>query len=132
MDAMKPGRRILALLVIAAAACAGTALAAVSPTVPAGAQELLARHAALAPQLTDNAFGRPLVLQSREAARQVGGDVYAVIDYPFATVKQAFANAGTWCEVLILHLNTKQCRADAGDTLSVRVGRKGADADDAF
>lgn len=128
---MKPGRRILASLAFSAALCAGTALAASSPA-SAGAQQLLARHAALAPQLADNAFGKPLVLQSQEGKRQVGGDVYAVVDYPFATVKQSFASASAWCEVLILHLNTKQCRAGADNALSVRVGRKGADANDAF
>ena len=101
--------------------------AAASP----GAAELLATHARLAPELARNPFGRPLVLESREGARQVGGDVYAVVEHPFATVQRSFATARTWCEVLILHLNTKQCRA-GGNALAVRVGRKHADADDAF
>jgi hypothetical protein len=99
--------------------------------VPTGAAQLLATHARLAPQLERNAFGRPLVLESRESANQVGGDVYAVVDHPFATVQRNFASARTWCEVLILHLNTKQCSA-GGDGLAVRVGRKNADAEDAF
>jgi hypothetical protein len=129
MDAMTPGCRFFAVFALVAAAFAGSAqaLATASP----GAAELLAAHARLAPQLAHNPFGRPLVLESQEGARQVGGDVYAVVDYPFAVVQGAFANARTWCDVLILHLNTKQCRA-GGDALAVRVGRKTADADDAF
>ena len=106
-------------------------LAALAGNAAAGAPELLAAHARLAPQLERNAFGRPLVLESREGANQVGGDVYAVVDHPFATVQRSFATARNWCEVLILHLNTKQCSA-GGDELEVRVGRKHADADDAY
>jgi hypothetical protein len=114
------------ILVVLSMALVGQASAA-SP----GATQLLATHARLAPELARSAFGRPLVLESRESANAVGGDVYAVVDHPFATVQRNFANARTWCEVLILHLNTKQCRA-GGDALAVRVGRKNADAEDAF
>jgi len=120
---------------------AGAAAAAHAPVVaPAaraaspltGATQLLAMHAALESKLAHNAFGRPLVLESQEGARTVGGDVYAVVDYPFATVQHALANARAWCDVLILHLNTKQCRAN-GDSLAVRIGRKTAqDPADAF
>jgi hypothetical protein len=117
---------------VCAAELPATTAASVSATASAGASELTAAHATLAPKLAHNAFGRPLVLESQEASRSVGGDVYAVVDYPFATVQRAFASARTWCDVLILHLNTKLCRA-SGDSLFVRVGRKTAqDPDDAF
>jgi hypothetical protein len=131
MDAMTPGCRFVAVFALVAAALAGSAQADALATASPGAAELLAAHARLAPQLAQNPFGRPLVLESQEGARQVGGDVYAVVDSPFATVQRSFANPHTWCEVLILHLNTKECRA-GGNTLAVRVGRKTADADDAF
>lgn len=114
----------LATALVAGAAQAGSPDRAVT--------QLLARHHALAGQLAHNEFGRPLALESREEPRRVSGDVYAVIDYPFDTVGAAFRNPRTWCEVLILHLNTKYCRA-AGNALSVRMGRKnGRDLDDAF
>ena len=120
-------------LAAAFAAFAGSAIAAApAPPASAGAQALLGTHAQMAPQLAHNAFGRPLVLASQEGERQVGGDVYAEVDFPFATVKQALATPGQWCDVLILHLNTKACRA-SGERLDVRVGRKNAeDADDAY
>jgi hypothetical protein len=122
-------RKFHLVLFLGLAAAAGPA-AAGAPS--AGAAELLAAHARLDAQLRQNAFGRPLVLESQEGDGKVGGDVYAVVDYPFATVKRSFANARTWCDVLILHLNTKYCRAGA-NALNVRVGRKHAqDLDDAY
>jgi len=125
-------------IVVAFAAClaAGDTLAggAAATVAASPAAELQARYQALTGALAHNAFGRPLALESRESAQQVSGDVYAVLDYPFATVSQAFANPRSWCDVLILHLNTKYCRAGAGGhTLAVRMGRKNAhDLDDAF
>jgi hypothetical protein len=106
----------LALALLATAAPAGDAI---------GAAALLARRSSLAPQLASNAFGGPLVLQSEQAARRIEGDVYAVLEHPYAQVAAALADPQQWCEILVLHLNTKQCRAvDGGTQLQVRVGRK--------
>ncbi|MDP1740098.1 hypothetical protein [Polaromonas sp.] len=98
---------------------AGVVLAQPSPE--AGAQALQARYTALAPQLTKNEFGRPLVIESTESDKSVSGHAYAVINYPFATVAAAFKDPDNWCEVLILHLNTKYCRAEGDGTRSVLV-----------
>ncbi|MFA6986232.1 MAG: hypothetical protein WC213_08500 [Arenimonas sp.] len=137
-DAMKQICSIAALFLAAALSSGGAFGAgpkARSATDPDAAQ-LRARHAQLASRLAHNEFGRPLALESNEAPRQVSGDVFAVIDSPFAVVSKAFASPRTWCDVLILHLNTKYCRAGVGvdaDSLSVRVGRKRAqDLDDGF
>lgn len=92
---------------------------------PAGLQ---AQHAALAPQLARNPFSGPLVLQSEEAARRIDGEVYAVLEHPFARVSAALTDPVQWCDVLILHLNTKYCRlqqAQGATRLDVRVGKKG-------
>ena len=91
------------------------------------AASLLARHAELAPQLQNNQFQRPLVLQSTETPTSLKGDIYAVLDYPFATVSTAFNGPEHWCDMLILHLNTKYCRATgqgARSQLQVNVGKK--------
>ncbi len=117
-----------------------TALAASTPDATAsanpGTAKLLALHAALAPRLERNQFGRPLVLESLETSSRVSGDVYAEIDTPFETVRKSFANPRTWCEVLILHVNTKYCHTGDGANaarLSVRVGKKGPqDINEAF
>ena len=113
-------RRAAALLVLAlpfAAAASGAH----------GPQELRARHASLGPQLAANAFGGPLVLQSSEAQRRIDGDVYAVIDHPFARVSAALSDPAQWCEILILHLNTKHCGTGGRggeERVDIRVGKK--------
>ena len=108
------------LLLMAGAAVAG-GLEAVSPSA------LRAKYAALAPQLASNQFNGPLYLDSVETSQQSEGDLYAVVDYPFATVSAALNSPGHWCDVLILHLNTKYCRANtvgAGTQLDLRIGKK--------
>jgi hypothetical protein len=92
-----------------------------------GAAGLEARHASLAPQLASNAFGGPIHLESQEQQRRIDGDVYAVLDHPFARVRTALAEPDRWGEILILHLNTKACRrTEKGGSplLEVRVGKK--------
>ncbi len=96
-------------------------------SVGAGATALHARYAELAPQLARNQFQRPLVIDSTESGKAVSGNAYAVINYPFASVSSAFRDPDTWCEVLILHLNTKHCRAEEDrkpPVLAVSVGKK--------
>lgn len=109
--------RRIAIALLLALPCVGQAVGALGPAA------LRARHASLAPQLAENAFGGPLVLQSEESGRRIQGDVYAVLDHPFTAVSGALADAGQWCEILILHLNTKYCRRN-GEALDVRVGKK--------
>jgi len=92
-----------------------------------GPAPLLARHASLAPQLASNAFGGPLVLQSEELPGRIDGDVYAVLEHPFAAVSRALSDPSQWCEILILHVNTKYCRrvdVDGTPRVQMRVGRK--------
>jgi hypothetical protein len=98
-----------------------------TPAAEPAAAALQARHTALASQLASNQFQRPLVMDSSESAQAVSGSAYAVINYPYSTVLAAFKDPETWCEVMILHLNTKHCSADKNSqpaTLSVSVGKK--------
>jgi hypothetical protein len=101
---------------------AGLAADAIGPAA------LRARHASLAPQLASNAFGGPLVLQSEEVARRIDGDVYAIVDHPFAKVTAALSDPAQWCQILVLHLNTKYCgptEAQGATRVDLRVGKKG-------
>jgi hypothetical protein len=85
------------------------------------------RHGALAEELARNSFQRPLHLESAQSAGDLKGEVYAVVDHPFATVESALKGAEPWCDILILHLNVKHCRASGGppaDVLAVSVGKK--------
>jgi hypothetical protein len=89
----------------------------------ADADELKARHGAITEQLAHSPFQRPLVLESTESAGDLKGEVYAVMDHPFATIGGALKQPENWCDVLILHLNVKQCRVN-GAMLAVVLGRK--------
>lgn len=94
---------------------------------PGSAADLLRMHASLRARLSNNQFQRPLVLESVESAQRVEGSVYAVLDSPFSDVGRTLQNPVQWCEVMILHLNTKYCRAAselAPTQLKVSIGRK--------
>lgn len=96
-------------------------------TAPNTADTLRQRYDNLGDTLQHNAFGRPLVLESSENKDQLAGNIYAVVERPFGTVSAALQNPGNWCEVLMLHLNTKYCapqQTAAGTTLAVSAGRK--------
>ena len=91
------------------------------------AASLQARHASLREQLASNAFQRPLYLESSDRSGELKGEIYAVIDRPYAVAGRALQDMNNWCDILILHLNVKGCRAStpqAGHTLSVSIGRK--------
>ena len=95
------------------------------------ATALKGEYDTLAPQLKSNVFHRPIHLDSQETQNALKGDIYAVVDYPFATVNSAFNDPqrgpATWCDVLILHLNTKYCHAASGSngaTIVMNVGKK--------
>lgn len=118
--------RPIALLALVAGLCLSPALRAAD-----NAQGLRDKYQSVAPQLADNPFHRPLVLESTETPNMLQGDIYSVVDYPFATVSGALSDAtqgpGNWCDVLILHLNIKYCRAGSGPrgtVLDVNLGRK--------
>lgn len=88
---------------------------------------LLGQYKALGNALSNNQFKRPLVLNSTESNEQLKGEIYAVIDYPFATVNTALNNPAHWCDALILHINVKYCRAvtnNAATTLNLNLGKK--------
>ncbi|HYQ90555.1 MAG TPA: hypothetical protein VES89_00390 [Candidatus Competibacteraceae bacterium] len=91
------------------------------------AAPLRAKYAELSKQLRDNQYKRPLYVKSVESSHDLKGEIYAVINYPFAAVNMALNNPAHWCDVLILHLNVKYCHAasnKAGTVLSVNLGRK--------
>ncbi|MGV8894468.1 MAG: hypothetical protein ACOH2K_16330 [Burkholderiaceae bacterium] len=104
----------------------GGPVAAAGPdTNPAAA--LRAKYAQVSLQLHNNQFKQPLYLDSAESSSHLAADIYALVDYPFATVNAAFNDPAHWCDVMILHLNTKYCRASAdtvGSNLVVRIGKK--------
>lgn len=88
---------------------------------------LRAKYTELGKQLLNNQFQRALYLDSTESSHDLKGEIYAVVDYPFAAVNAALNNPAHWCDVLILHVNVKYCHASsnkAGTVLTVNLGRK--------
>jgi len=115
-------------LIVASAVCA-TAAFAEEPAIPEldPAASLRDRYAALSEQLEQSPILQGLYLESADSARASRGDLYAIVDYPFAMVSDAFANPENWCEALILHLNVKYCHARSENerpVLSVAIGKK--------
>jgi hypothetical protein len=89
------------------------------------------KYQSLTQQLANNPFHRPLHLESQELPSALKGDIYGVLNYPFAVVRGALSDPAegpaNWCDVLILHQNTKYCHASTGDSgtvLTVNIGKK--------
>ncbi|HWR78177.1 MAG TPA: hypothetical protein VN283_13325 [Thiobacillus sp.] len=104
---------------------AGLALASVPDTQSAA--RLQAKYVSLGERLQHNPFRRALALDSSESSNDLKGDIYALVDYPFSTVNAALNSAEDWCDVLILHINTKYCHATTDETrtvLTVYIGKK--------
>lgn len=89
--------------------------------------ELQARYVTLQDQLAHNAFHRPLYLESKETPEDLQGDIYAVMEQPYETVRESLQAMEHWCDILILHPNVKGCRVlrlPTAQFLKVSFGKK--------
>jgi hypothetical protein len=112
------------LLALGLVTCLGAALAQTSSDA---AQQLRSQRNTLDEQLQHNVFARPLVLLSAETQQGLRGDMYALVSFPFASVSNALQDPQQWCEVMILHLNTKYCHAvngPQGAVVNLNIGSK--------
>ena len=94
---------------------------------PDSVATLREKYASLKHAFRQNQFKQPLVLESAESPAGLRGDIYAIVDFPFATVSAELSDPDHWCEVMLLHVNTKYCHAatgPSGTTLNVNIGRK--------
>ena len=57
-----------------------------------------------------NAEDAALNVKSSESADGLTGEIHALIDHPFAVVSAALDYPSQWCDILMLHLDTKSCR----------------------
>jgi len=88
---------------------------------------LRATYVSLQGALRQNQFKQPLVLDSAETPDGLQGDIYAIVDFRFGEVSAGLSDPEHWCDVLLLHINTKYChaaRGPSGTTLKVNIGRK--------
>ena len=98
-----------------------------SESAATSAMSLRAKYGELDKKLSNNSFKRPLYLDSAETTTHLKGDIFALVNYPISTVNAALNDATHWCDVLILHLNTKYCHAapsQSSSVLSVSIGKK--------
>ena len=93
----------------------------------ASATQLKAQYSALGNDLRNNPFRRPLVLESMESSNNATGEVYAIVKHPFSAVRAAMKTPSNWCDIMILHHNTKYCKAlnaSGGPELKMMIGKK--------
>ena len=124
--ALLPLRRFGAWLLCSFLLASGAQAQAPAPDSASegGATALRAKYQSLQSALTNNPFKRKLALESTENPNKLAGDIYAVVDHPFDRVRDGLKTPGSWCEVLMLHLNTKHCAVQGGDMVTVALGRK--------
>jgi hypothetical protein len=115
--------KILGTLTATAVISMGLALSATAIR----AEPLMATYRALQPRLAASPFGRPLYLESAQQDGQVSGDIYAIVQHPFRQLRTGLDTPAEWCQVLILHVNVKQCNAGPR-TVQLVVGRQRAGA----
>src|SRR5450759_5070071 len=123
MKALWTPTRLFAVALV----CLGVGIAHADDADANSAASLRAKYGVLQEQLSHNQFQRPLYMDSSEISRGVTGDIYAVINYSFATAGAALNGPARWCDILSLHLNTKYCRASTssqGSVLNVNIGKK--------
>lgn len=102
-------------------------LAGIPPAHAQDAVSLQARHEILRDQMAANPYRRPIQIESSQRTGNLDGDSYALVEQPFAVAGPALQGMDHWCDILILHLNIKRCRAstgEAGDILSLSIGGK--------
>ena len=117
----------LARFLAAAVLCADAGLVHADDADANSPESLRAKYGVLQDSLRQNQFQRPLYMESSRTRDSVAGEIYAVINHPFATVGAALESPSNWCDILILHLNIKYCRASTAgqaDVLNVSIGIK--------
>jgi hypothetical protein len=104
---------------VLAAACVAWSSAASAQT---GAASLRGIYEKQAVALAASPFGRPVLLSSSETGKSLEGEVYGVLDRSLSDMKGVLDTPTRWCEMLMLHLNNRKCRADdAKQTLILSV-----------
>lgn len=94
------------------------------------AETLRGKYTEMAPQLRASALGRPLVLQSTQQVDQLRSEIYAVLPYSHAQLRNALQSPVHWCDMLMLNIKTIGCQLQmrsAGARLLLHVGRTGSE-----
>ncbi|HET6418767.1 MAG TPA: hypothetical protein VFG19_01335 [Geobacteraceae bacterium] len=92
-----------------------------------GERALVGRYPAIKAGLEKNQFGIPIYLESKEEAGSSQVEIYSILDYPFAIVRDSLQSPANWCDINSLLINVKACtcrRIDSQWLLSLYSGRK--------
>jgi hypothetical protein len=101
-----------------------TALGAHAALDAGSAPAMRELHRKLGDQLANSPLKRPVVLESKETDGGLQGDVYAVVDDSIDDVRRALERSSQWCDMLVLHINNRRCRAarsSGGETVTLSV-----------
>lgn len=66
-------------------------------------------YSTIKPELENNIYSIPVYIESEAGDNAMQGDVYGVLEYPLAEIRQALADTANWCEIVPLHFNIKAC-----------------------
>lgn len=125
------GWQVLILIILASRASAAPASSADEAT-----RALRAHYESLAEVLRQKSAWPPLHLSSIVKDDELRGEVYGVLPYPYALVRQELSRAASWCDMVSLHPNVKGCRPGRlrdAQALLIHIGRKHfQQTDDAF
>ena len=83
------------------------------------ADTLQARQSALSDRLANNQFQRPLALESSHADGVLQGDAYGVVAHPYGVVAQSLQGISRLCDILMLHIDVKNCRARRAGNVNI-------------
>jgi hypothetical protein len=71
--------------------------------------ELLDLYRSVSEEIESNPHGVPLLVRSEERDNRMHGEILGVIEYPFPGVADLLTQTRSWCDIGLLHLNTKAC-----------------------
>lgn len=106
--------------------CAPSSNAEPAPGLTGG-EVLRGKYLESKSKLERNEFGVPLYCESIEGEGSLRGDVYGILEHPFAGVKGVLLEPQDWCGIASLHSNIKACtcrRSENGAVLTLYTGRK--------
>ena len=112
---------LIVRLLASAALLGGPAAWAAAGGEVRSAQMLRAQYAALESQLPGGAGRQPWVVESIQFDAGLQGHIHAVLDYPFAEVRAGLNSPQNWCDIVILHIDTKRCAVVASHVKRRRV-----------
>jgi hypothetical protein len=108
------------------ALCTCTPSFAIGTHADVAGESLQADYVRLGQELRGKLLGQPVVVRSEEGQGSIQGEAYAISDFPLEQLKATFATPAHWCDVMILHVNTKFCHMSEtadGPMLTVNVGK---------